>query len=438
MLSYRIAFAAPGYLAILAAMPVLWIFGYRRLAALGAPRRILALMLRSLLVVLLATALAEPQLLRVSDRLTVIYLLDQSMSIPPAKRKGMIDYVNAEVRKHRGTADRAGAIAFGGNAAIEMPPLGDAFSLAAAIESPIDPEYTNIAAAMKLAHAAFPENAGKRIVIVSDGNQNQGDSLEQARAMASAGVGIDVVPVRYHNRAEVAVERVVLPGDVRRGQPFDLRVVLSNACDPKPGDSGAVHGRLVISQVVDDRPVVLSDEAVTLPPGKRVFAIRQQIDSPGFYAYEARFLPDRPEDDAMPQNKRATAFTHVRGKGHVLFIEDAEHRGEHDLLVDRLRRQDLEVTVRDTSSLFSSLAELQPYDTVVLANVPRATGEQISFTDEQIDMLVRNTQQLGAGLVMLGGPNSFGAGGWTGTELEKAMPVDFQVRNVEVVPRVRW
>ena len=47
-------------------------------------------------------------------------------------------------------------------------------------------------------------------------------------------------------------------------------------------------------------------------------------------------------------------------------------------------------------------------------------------------MLVRNTQQMGAGLVMLGGPNSFGAGGWTGTELEKAMPVDFQIQNAKV------
>ncbi len=46
-------------------------------------------------------------------------------------------------------------------------------------------------------------------------------------------------------------------------------------------------------------------------------------------------------------------------------------------------------------------------------------------------MLVRNTQQMGCGLIMLGGPNSFGAGGWTNTELEKAMPVDFQIKNCQ-------
>ena len=86
-----------------------------------------------------------------------------------------------------------------------------------------------------------------------------------------------------------------------------------------------------------------------------------------------------------------------------------------------------------TAQLFTSLAELQQYDTVVLANVPRASGDDAAnvggFSDEQILMLVRNTEMMGSGLVMLGGPNSFGAGGWTNTELEKAMPVDFTIKS---------
>ncbi len=57
-----------------------------------------------------------------------------------------------------------------------------------------------------------------------------------------------------------------------------------------------------------------------------------------------------------------------------------------------------------------------------------------SFSDEQIKMLVRNTEELGCGLIMVGGPNSFGAGGWSNTELEKAMPVDFQIKSAKVVP----
>ena len=47
-------------------------------------------------------------------------------------------------------------------------------------------------------------------------------------------------------------------------------------------------------------------------------------------------------------------------------------------------------------------------------------------------MLVSNTQQLGAGLLMIGGPEAFGAGGWTGTKIEEAMPVDFKIKNTKI------
>ncbi len=41
-------------------------------------------------------------------------------------------------------------------------------------------------------------------------------------------------------------------------------------------------------------------------------------------------------------------------------------------------------------------------------------------------------QESTRGLIMLGGMNSFGAGGWSNTELEAAMPVDFQIKNAKV------
>ena len=118
----------------------------------------------------------------------------------------------------------------------------------------------------------------------------------------------------------------------------------------------------------------------------------------------------------------------------MLLIVSQSGPNEYNLLAERLRQHGLEVVVRGTNRLFSSLAELQVYDTVVLANVPRATSDEVSFSDEQIDMLVRNTQQMVRGAGHAGRWSPLGAGGWTGTELEKAMPVDFQIRNAEGHP----
>ncbi len=439
MFGYELDFQSPWYLLLLALLPLLWWFSYQSLAGLGRFRRILAIGARTLVLTLLICAIADIELKQSSDKLTVIYLLDQSLSIPESQRKEMIDYVNAAIREHWREGDRAGVIVFGREAAIEVPPFDERVQVPERIETMPDPEYSNLASALKLAQASFPEDAAKRVVVVSDGNENLGNALEQARGMSEAGVSIDVLPIRFPTKAEVAIEKVTIPSDVRKGQPFDLRVVVNNTTQPTENDPGIVRGKLVVTKKTDDQPSVLSEDIVELLPGKRVFSLRMNVDQPAFYTYEANFVPERKQDDGMPQNNRATAFSHVRGSGQVLLIEDQEHKGQHAFLIDRLRLQNIEVTVRGSDQLFTSLAELQPYDCVILADVPRSSGSDAdniaNFSDEQIRMLVRNTELMGAGLIMLGGENSFGAGGWTNTELEKAMPVDFQIKSAKVVPK---
>ena len=430
MFDYRISFGEPWYLLLLLLVPAVWFYSFRGLAALGPVRRILALGLRTLVILLFVAALADVQMVRVCDRLTVIYLLDQSQSIPVENRRAMINYVNAAILKHRLADDRAGVIVFGRDAAIEIPPFDDDVQMTQLIESPLDPDFTDLSTAMRLAQASFPEDAARRVVLVTDGNENLGDAIEEARGLSGAGVGIDVVPVHYSRRGEVILERLSIPSNVRKGQPFDLRVVATNTQQQTTQSSGIVNGRLVVRKRMGGQSTVISDTEVELPPGKKVYSIRQNVDETGFYSYEAVFLPDNAEDDSMRQNNRATTFTHIQGTGQVLLIEDYLNPGQHERLAKALKEQNLEVTQWCREQLFSTLAELQVFDTVVLANVPRE-----HFTDAQIQMLVRNTEQLGAGLVMLGAPSSFGAGGWANTEIEKAMPVDFHVKSAKVVPR---
>jgi uncharacterized membrane protein/Mg-chelatase subunit ChlD len=439
MVGYRVAFDSPLWLCLLALLPLFWWFAVRGLSSLTGLWRMVSCLLRSVVFTLIVLALAETRLVQATDKLTVVYVVDQSLSIPRARIDEAIAYVNRAVERQQKEKDLAGVIYFGRDAVVERPPWDEFLKLGTTIESQLDPEYTNLAAGLKLAQASFPHDTAKRIVVISDGNQNIGDALEQARVVAEAGIGIDVLPITYGRRAEVMIEKVTIPPDVRKGEPFDLRVVVNNTSQPAEGESGVVGGRLRVSLRTGDQPVELSNDHVDLPPGKSVFTVTQKISRPEIYTYEAIFVPDNPALDTMPQNNRATTFTHVRGSGQVLLIEDFDHRGQYQALVDRLREENLEVTVQPSNQLFQSLAELQQFDTVVLANVPRSGGDNadqiFSFSDDQIRMLVRNTETMGAGLVMLGGPNSFGAGGWTNTELEKAMPVDFQIKSAEVVPK---
>ncbi len=421
-------------------LPALWILSYRALSLLGRVRRVVALVLRTLVILLVVCSLAEMQLLRVSDKVTVIYLLDQSESIPQAKRDLMREYVVRHVRAHRDARrnDRAGVIVFGREAAIEVPPFDDDLPDTGSLEAFLERrDATNLESALKLAAASFPEDSAKRVVVVTDGNENLGSAAAVAPILAASGIGIDVVPVRLATRAEVAVEKVTLPTDIRRGSPFEVRTVLSNFLEGDRQDaSRTVRGKVRVTRSAGGREELVGEDTVELPPGKTVVGFRHTIDKPAMYTYQATFVPDDPADDLLSQNNQASAFTYVRGRGRVLLIEDCDHPGEFAHLVERLRIMNLEIDVQPSNQLYTSLGELQGYDCVVLANVPRSSGEETatisSFRDEQIEMLVRNTQQMGAGLIMLGGPNSFGAGGWANTPLEEAMPVDFQIKNAKV------
>lgn len=429
------SFDNPWMLGLLLPIPWVWKVSAHSLSGMARGRKLTAIGLRTAVLSLLVLALAELQHVKHNKQLTVFYLLDISRSIPLKERAEMVEYANRAVFEQRHDEDRAGVIVFGREGVIEVPPFNDNLPLATAIESQVDPEHSNLAGAIKLAQAAFPEDAAKRIVVISDGNQNVGDALEQARKAADSGIGIDVVPIEYSAAGDLRVDKLAIPADVRKSEPFYLRVVLDNASKPSEEDSGDVAGRLTILQKAGGSTRILGEERVVVPPGKKVFTIGPlKIEQPNFYAYEAEFSPENPDDDGLVENNKASVFTQVRGAGRVLIVEsepdEESPAGGFDELIERLRNDNLEVDTMSTGALFTRLEHLAPYDTVVLANVPRE-----KFSPEQVEMLVQNTQQLGCGLVMLGGPNSFGAGGWTNSRLEEAMPVDFQIKDAKVVPR---
>ena len=78
---FEIAFDRPWFLTLFLLLPIIWWMGFHSLAGLGSWRRLFALLLRSIVVSLLVLALAQTQVRQTTDRLTVIYLLDQSDSI---------------------------------------------------------------------------------------------------------------------------------------------------------------------------------------------------------------------------------------------------------------------------------------------------------------------------------------------------------------------
>ena len=202
------------------------------LSGLGSFRRAFAILLRSAVVTLIILALAEMQAVRRSERLTTIFLVDVSQSVPRDQQKAALDYAT-EASKKRRKDDLVGVIVFGKGPRVEVPPAPSELNLMG-VESTVDAENTDLASAMKLALATFPEDTARRIVILSDGNENRGNLLEQTLVAKSLGVQVDVLPIDYFYDREVLVEKVSLPPDVKKGETVNINVVI-RASEPTTG-----------------------------------------------------------------------------------------------------------------------------------------------------------------------------------------------------------
>src|SRR5690606_24533887 len=146
------------------------------------------------------------------------------------------------------------------------------------------------------------------------------------------------------------------------GQPLEARVVLENF------GTSEVPGTVTLRRRLGGRESLMQEFDVRLQPGKNVYTIREpEIEATGVFTYRATFTANDPADDQFTENNEASGFTYVQGRGRALLIEDWENAGDFDFLVTRLREQEIEVDVLPTNQLFTSLAELQAYDVVLLA-----------------------------------------------------------------------
>ncbi len=163
MFDYDLTFQSPWWLLLLLVVPLMWAFSLRSLAGLGRKRRWAAILFRTVVLTAVILALAEIQLKRTSDRLTVLYVLDVSESIPREQRQAMVKYVNEDIKRHRNKEreDRSGVVVFGRDAAIEHPPYDDNIRIATQLESRIETDFTNLSGALEAGASCAARGLGR-------------------------------------------------------------------------------------------------------------------------------------------------------------------------------------------------------------------------------------------------------------------------------------
>ena len=108
--------------------------------------------------------------------------------------------------------DVAGIVAFGKEALVERLP-SDLAEIDRIASTPVR-SASDIGAALRLATALFPDDAQKRIVLLSDGNDTSGGGQAEAALAATRDIRIETKTIGLGAAEEVLVERVTTPSTV--------------------------------------------------------------------------------------------------------------------------------------------------------------------------------------------------------------------------------
>ena len=407
----RLHFTEPVWLWLLlpAFAWTIWLF-VKSDVHIGKARRWIALALRSIVLLFLIFAIAGVQVLKSKDGVNVFYVLDRSESIPPAQQEAARMYVN-ESSEEKQPEDAGGVIVFGGNTGIEFN-LNKVVQLEQ-VQAVVSPDATDLAGAIRLATAAFPEAGQKRIVILSDGNENVGDAIEASIASRSMDVSIDVIPLGAERKNDVVVKELQVPPNLKKGQTFDAKIFIESELAQR------------VTMRIYRNDEFLGEQAVELEAGKNLFSFPQTLENPGFYDYEVKI---EARGDAIIQNNEAVSYTTIQGDPRVLII--SENPEADQMLASVLRDGKLDVRLVGVSGFPETLAEMQSYDSIILSNV--AAGEK---GREEWRLLESAIRDFGVGFVCIGGDQSFTAGGYRGTPLEDYLPVSMELDSKKVLPR---
>lgn len=419
---YQLELTRPVWLAALAVLPVLVFYFYRSLVDLPRRQLLVSLVVRTVIILLLALSLAGINLLSPTEQLFVVFAVDDSLSIDDDARAEVGRFISEATRDVEG--NQYSVMSFASEP--EQPDVRgeDDSAVDEASETPSANadddearkqwrEGTNIQAALEIAAAGMPPHHVPRVILFSDGNETHGDAL---RTALNAGIPISTVPLAVRDEPEIQVSAVEVPTQVAQGEPFYVEVVI---------DSN--HADVVQVEVYQDVHRIVS-ERTELEEGETRLRFRRQIDQPQEFTVRISRPTDAggsPEMDAFQDtlldNNEASGLVFAAGKPRVLLVESTPELAHS--LERALEDEDILVDVRPPQGVPESLADLQNYELLMLSNVPAT-----DLSGRQMELIRTYVSDLGGGLIMLGGDQSFGLGGYYKSVIEDVLPVrsDFE------------
>jgi uncharacterized membrane protein len=363
------------------------------------------------------------QSITTNSKLAVAFLVDVSDSVRASGRDQAMQFVRDALRTMRsGGNDQAAIVVFGADAQVErglseLQDVGD-------ISTQVRGAGTNIEGAIRLGLSLLPNDYAKRLVLLSDGKQTIGDADSAARLVRAVNARLDVVPLDVKYGPDAAIERIDAPQRASAGQVIPLQVVVNS--------NQAMRAQLTVYAGTE----LLSQQSVNLVVGLNEFSLRADAARTGFTTFRAQISA---ESDTVPQNDALSASVIVGGPPRVLIValpagtpspnEQVPSVDETSALKAALTSTGILFDESTPGALPTELQSLAAYQSIILVDVSAS-----ELSPRAMLALQSYVRDMGGGLTAIGGPSSYGVGGYYKTPLEELLPVNTQIKDPRRFP----
>ncbi|RNB79629.1 VWA domain-containing protein [Brevibacillus fluminis] len=402
-----ISFQQPYLLLLL--LPALYMVyhWWRQQKRMAQARRIWIAGVRTAMFCLLILAVAGTQLVHPVKAETVVFVIDRSASMKDDSRATAF---LAEAVKQKRSEDLYGVVAVGGDAAVDQPLTTKDELQALGVQ--VNRNATNLAEGIRLAAGMIPSQARGKIVLVTDGLATGGDVEKEVKLAAEREIAWEAVLMQQPQGDEVLVSSVQVPDRLYAGEEFPIKVDVDST----------VATKATLRLYEGNREA--GKQTVQVEKGKNRFVFAQKAVDKGFHRYRVEVEAER---DTLKVNNQAHAFSQVAGSPSLLIVEGQPGAARN--LVNALQAGSIQAVVKDPALLPKELDDYKQYAGVVLANV-----DATKIGDDDMERIRTAVRDLGLGLIMTGGQDSFGMGGWFHTPIEEALPVYMDLRGKEQQP----
>jgi secreted protein with Ig-like and vWFA domain len=385
------------------------------------PQATLSMALRAAMIVAIAMALAGPRISEERPSLTsTVFVVDVSDSISDAALERARQAVQSAWRG-RGQSE-VRVVTYGGAARSVAPPQGadEPWPTFTRHDAPSS-QASDTERALALALTLLPDDRLGRVVLATDGRDTRGDALAMIAHAQRFGIRVHHLSLGEEEAPlELVVVDVVVPKRPIRRVPFPVRGRL-HATGPME-----VECELLLDGVADQI------EELSLEAGDDEVVFTATLAGEGDHEISVECRPKDPNDDRFDSNNRVARTLHVPSRPRVLYVE-GEPRYARNLL--RALEDDFEVELRSSRGLPRRAADANAFDAILISDVARLGSmgvEQMSASQMRV---LEGYVRRGGGLILAGGENAFGPGGYSGTHLERAvLPVRLDVDREEEIP----